>query len=179
MISIRRSESQFPVYNVSMNEMTPKDMLKIDKAIRVYQLRLCNPKMTLAKACENIGIDPKTYRKYIATQDEVLTAFEQTRIENERNEYSEFLTSKAAIANGFLADAMKPGVSITERIKALDHIEKKLDEYSGRYHTVDVEAEQDLLSGPKQKPGISRLSSRVAVEEEGNKAVIKIIDKSE
>ena len=159
--------------------MTPQVRLKIDKAIQVYQLRLCNPKMTLAKACENIGIDPKTYRKYIATQDEVLTAFEQTRIENERNEYSEFLTSKAAISNGFLADAMKPGVSITERIKALEHIDKKLDEYSGRYHTVDIEVEQELLSGPKQTPGISRLASRINIAEEGNETVIRVKDKPE
>jgi hypothetical protein len=50
---------------------------------------------------------------------------------------------------------MKPGVSITERIKALEYIDEKINEFSSRYHTVDVEAEQDLLSGPKTEAGIS------------------------
>ncbi|MHC1740144.1 MAG: hypothetical protein AB9897_03420 [Anaerolineaceae bacterium] len=55
---------------------------------------------------------------------------------------------------------MKPGVSLTERIKALDHIENRLDELSARYHVVDVEAKQDLLSGPNQKTGISKMANR-------------------
>ena len=108
---------------------------------------------------DELGIDPKTYRKWIALQDEALELLEQTRMEIDRLDYADYLTKRSVISNQFVSDAMEPGVSITERIKALQYIDEKIDEFSSRYHTVDVEAEQDLLSGPKQEAGIS--SSRI------------------
>lgn len=116
-----------------------------------------NPGMSQAKACANVGIDPKTYRKWIATQDEMLQEFENSKREQERLEYAEILVRKRAVTEDFIKQAMKPGMSITERIKALDYIDKRIEELSSKYHVVDVEAEQDLLSGPKQVLVISRL----------------------
>ncbi len=116
--------------------------------------------MTQAKACANVGIDPKTYRKWIATQEEVLQEFEKQKIENERQELAEILVKKPVVTENFIQQAMKPGVSITERIKALEHIDKRIDELSSKFHTVDIDAEQNLLSGPKQEKGISRMASR-------------------
>jgi len=138
-----------------MKDSSPKAQIQKDKALQVYTLILTNPDMTQTAACAQIGIDPKTYRKWIALQDEALAQLEQTRIEIDRLDYADYLTKRSEISNQFVADAMEPGVSITERIKALEYIDKKIDEFSSRYHTVDVEAEQDLLSGPKQKAGIS------------------------
>jgi hypothetical protein len=162
-----------------MKALTPQDKLQIDKARQVYQLQLCNPKMTQEKACANIGIAPKTYRKWIATQDEAIAELEKTRQEIERNELASILTSISAVTDNFIREAMKPGLSITERIKALEYINNRMVELSDRYHTVDVEAEQILLSGPKQTPGISRLASRINIVEEGNETVIKDKDNPE
>jgi hypothetical protein len=162
-----------------MNEMTPEDRLKKDKALQVYQLQLCNPKMTQAQACANVGIDAKTYRKWIVTQEDAIAELEKTRQEIERIEYASILASKRAVTENFIQEAMKPGVFISERIKALEYINKRMDELADRYHTVDVEAEQDLLSGPIQKMGISKLANRVAVEEEGNETVIRVKEKPE
>jgi hypothetical protein len=72
---------------------------------------------------------------------------------------------------------MKPDVPVGDRIKALQHIDKKMDELSDRYHTVDVQAEQDLLSGPKQEMGVSKLANRVTIVESGNETTIRIKDK--
>ena len=138
-----------------MNESSPKVQIQKDKALQVHKLILTNPDMTQAAACAQVGIDPKTYRKWIAEQDEALEAFEQTRIENDRADYANYLQKESEISEQFLQDAMKPGVSLTERIKALEYIDKKIDDFSSRYLTVDIEAEQDLLSGPLQKMGIS------------------------
>lgn len=138
-----------------MKDSSPKAQIQKDKALQVYTLILTNPDMTQAAACAQVGIDPKTYRKWIALQDEALAQLEQTRSEIDRQDYADYLIKRSAISNQFVADAMEPGVSITERIKALEYIDKKIDEFSSRYHTVDVEAEQDLLSGPKTEAGIS------------------------
>lgn len=116
--------------------------------------------MSQAKACANVGIDPKTYRKWIATQDEMLQEFENSKREQERLEYAEILVRKRAVTEDFIKQAMKPGMSITERIKALEYFDKRIEELSNKYHVVDVEAEQDLLSGPKQQLGVSRLGNR-------------------
>ncbi len=142
------------------NIYTSGEMVKRDKALKVFKLLQENPKMTQAKACANVGIDPKTYRKWIATQEEVLQEFEKQKIENERQELAEILVKKPVVTENFIQQAMKPGVSITERIKALEHIDKRIDELSSKFHTVDIDAEQNLLSGPKQEKGISRMASR-------------------
>lgn len=162
-----------------MDAITPQNQLLIDKSLQVYQLLACNPRMTQEQACKNVGIDPKTYRKWIATQDEAIKVFEQTRLENERMEYAEYLASKSAISFSLIQDAMKPDVPVPVRIKALEYIDQKINEYSGRYHTVDIEAEQDLLSGPRQELGTSKLANRVIIEDKENETVIRVKDKLE
>lgn len=138
-----------------MEDTSPKAQIQKDKALQVHTLMLTNPDMTQAAACAQVGIDPKTYRKWIAQQDEALELLEQTRIEIDRLDYADCLTKRSVISDQFLKDAMGSGVSITERIKALQYIDEKIDVFSSRYHTVDVEAEQVLLTGPKQEKGIS------------------------
>lgn len=147
---------------------------QINKALQVLQLLASNPRMTQDKACANVGISAPTYRKWIATQESALASFEEARVEVERNEFATYLVTKTAISNKLVADAMKQDVSITERIKALEFIERKLDEFSNRYHTVDVEAEQELLSGPKQIPGRSLSINRVSVDEKETETVITV-----
>jgi len=141
-----------------MKFISPKVQIQKDKALQVHKLILTNPDMTQAEACAQVDIDPKTYRKWIALADESLEVFEQTRIEKDRLDYANYLVKKSEISDQFIQDAMKPGVSITERIKALQYIDNRIDELGSRYHTVDIEAEQDLLSGPRQKVGISSSS---------------------
>lgn len=138
-----------------MKETSPKAQIQKDKALKVHKLMLTTPGMTQAAACAEVGIDPKTFRKWIAQQDAALEAFEQTLIENERLEYADYLVNKSAITEQFIADAMRPDISVTERIKVLVYIDKRLDELQSQYHTVDIEVEQDLLSGPRQEMGVS------------------------
>lgn len=170
----------FP-YNVDMEEhqTTPHQANQINKAWQVFKLQRDNPKMSQTKACKQVGIDPKTYHKWMATQDEPLKELENIRNEIERIEYAEMLTKKSAVTDYFLREAMKPGISLTERIKASKYIDKRFDELGSRYHPVDIQAEQDFLSGPTQIPGTSRLANRVADEEEGNETAIRNKDNPE
>ncbi len=138
--------------------------VKRNQALKVFMLLQDSPKMSQAKACAAVGIDPKTYRKRIANNEEFLQEFEQSKKEAERLELAEILTKQSAITEFFLKEAIKPGLSISERIKALEYIDNRLEVLSSRYHTVDVEAEKDLLSGPKKEKGVSRLGSRSSVE---------------
>jgi len=146
------------------NSFTSGESVKRAKALKVFMLFQDNPKMSQAKACETIGIDPKTYRKWIAKNEEVLQEFEQARREAERLELAEILAKKTAVTEYFLQQAKKPGISLSERIKALEYIENRVEVLSSRYHAVDVEAEQDLLSGPTQIMGISKMAKRIIVK---------------
>lgn len=159
------------------NNISLHDALQINKALEVLSLLMHNPRMTQEKACANVGISKNTFYKWIATQDDALISFEQARSEIERNELSAYLIAKSAVVSGFIQDAMKPEVPISERIKALEHIEKRVEHLSQRYHTVDIQAEQDLLSGPKQTPGTSNLANRVSVEEKNDETIIKVKNK--
>ena len=138
-----------------MESISPKSQIQKDKALKVHKLMLTNPGMTQAAACAEVGIDPKTFRKWIAQQDEALEAFEKTQIENERLEFANYLVNKLAITDQFIKDALRPDLSVTERIKALEYIDKRFDELRSQYHPVDIEVEQDLLSGPNQEMGVS------------------------
>lgn len=51
------------------------------------------------------------------------------------------LLDPAAFLGLIHREAMKPGISLTERIKALEYIEKRMDELGNRYHVVDIDAE--------------------------------------
>lgn len=156
------------------NSFSSGESLKRAQALRVFMLLQDNPKMSQAKACANVGIDPKTYRKWIATHPEVLLEFEQARMEAERLEYAEILAKKRTLTDNFIKQAMEPGVSVSERIKALEYIDNRIEELSNKYHIVDIEAEQDLLSGPKQEMGTSRLASRLAIVENRHDTLIKV-----
>ena len=158
-----------------MKDTSPKAQIQKDKALQVHKLLLTNPNMTQAAACAQVSIDPKTYRKWIAEQDEALEAFEQTRIENDRVDYANYLVKESEISEQFIQDAMKPGVSITERIKALEFIDKRIDVFSSRYLTVDIEAEQDLLSGPMQEMG----GSNLGISGNDSQGAIRTSDKNE
>lgn len=138
-----------------MESTSPKAQIQKDKALKVHKLMLTNPGMTQAAACAEVGIDPKTFRKWIAQQDEALEAFEKTLVENERLEYASYLVNKLAITDQFIKDALRTDLSVTERIKALEYIEERFDELRSQYHPVDIEVEKDLLSGPNQEMGVS------------------------
>lgn len=150
---------------------------QINRSLLVLQMLQSNPKMTQKMACDNVGIDPKTYRKWIATQESALVSFEDARKEIERNEFASLLIVKNAVVDRLVVDAMKPDLSIPDRLRALQHIDQRIDELSERYHTVDVEAEQDLLSGPNTKLGTNRLANRVRISEDRDVTTIVIKDK--
>lgn len=154
--------------------LTAHDAQQINRALQVLQLLANNPRMTQEKACQNVGISVPTYKKWIATQEEALATFEQARSEIERNEYATYLITRTAIYDKLVSDAMKSDVSITERIKALEFIDKRLNDFGNRYHTVDVHAEQELLSGPKQRAGRSMSINRINVDEKNDETVITI-----
>ncbi len=164
------------MYNIGMDQtqLTEHEATQISRALQVLQLLANNPRMTQKDACANIGISVPTYKKWIATQESALVTFEQARQEIERNEFAKYLVTKSAISDKLVSDAMKSGVSITERIKALEFIEKKLDDFGNRYHTVDVEAEQDLLSGPQQEFGTSMSSNRISVDQTDDEVIVRV-----
>lgn len=156
--------------------LTVREALQINKAIEVMQLLNKNPRMTQEQACANVGITPPTYRKWIATQEEALVTFEEAMQELERVEYSRFLIVKNSITDKLISDALKNDVSLSERIKALEYIEKRLDDLSNRYHTVNIEVEQGLLSGPDQEYGVSKSMDRVNVSVESGEVVVRVKD---
>lgn len=49
-------------------------------------------------------------------------------------------------------------------LRFLSYLIQANNEYSGSYNIVDIEAEQDLLSGPRQELGISKLADRVLLK---------------
>lgn len=168
------------IYNIDMDQtqLTEHEAVQISRALQVLQMLANNPRMTQKDACAHVGISVPTYKKWIATQDSALITFEQARQEIERNEFAKYLVTKSAISDKLVSDAMKPDVSITERIKALEFIEKKLEDLSNRYHTVDVEAEQELLTGPQQELGTSMTINRVSVEQDGDEVVVRVKDQA-
>ena len=159
-----------------MTDLTTHDAVQISKALEVLRLLHDNPRMTQEKACANVGISPPTYRKWIATQDDALVTFEEVLQEVERVEYSRLLIVKNAMTDKLINSALRDDVSVTERIKALQYVEGRLDELGNRYHTVDIDVEKDLLNGPTRQLGVSQSLDRVNVEVSNNEVVVRVKD---
>lgn len=152
---------------MKMTEVTKQK--QINKALEVLSLMNQHPDMRQEKACNQVGIDPKTYRKWIAEADDALLMLQEIRQDSERNQLLAYVIARDSVVDSLLKDVIKPGLPVKDRIKALEFINGQIDELDNRYHASDSSENMDLLTGPAQLPGESRMANHEVTVQENTK----------
>jgi hypothetical protein len=132
---------------------------QIEKALEVLAILTSSPKMTQKKACDQVGITPTTYRKWIAQSHEAITAFRETIREVERVELAQILIAKEAITEKLIADGLAKYTDPMARLAIVVYLDRRLDQLAERHRSVDVDEISNILSGPKMEKGENRFGA--------------------
>jgi hypothetical protein len=123
-------------------------------------LRLMASGNTLAEACAYVGIDPRTYRKYLGDAKESGVLFQELLSQSSREQLGIILGYRTLILEKLAINALSENADVKDQIAVFNTLEKHLrttmDEE--RIGAGDTEAAESVLSGPVFTPGVSRFS---------------------
>lgn len=123
-------------------------------------LRLMANGNTLAQACSYVGIDPRTYRKYLGDAKESGVLFQELLSQSSREQLGIILGYRTLILEKMAVNALSENADVKDQIAVFNTLEKHLrttmDEE--RIGAGDTEAAESVLSGPVFTPGVSRFS---------------------
>lgn len=115
---------------------------------------------TVEQACAYVGIDPRTFRKYLSDAKEAGNLFQELLSQSSREQIGIILGYRGRLLELMVQDALKPSTFTSDRIAVFNTIEKYLRQVvdEERIGAGDNEAAESVLNGPAFKPGISRFS---------------------
>lgn len=123
-------------------------------------LRLMAAGNSLAEACSYVGIDPRTYRKYLGDAKESGVLFQELLSQSSREQLGIILGYRTLLLEQMALAALAPNADVKDQIAVFNTLEKHLrttmDEE--RIGAGDTEAAESVLSGPVFTPGVSRFS---------------------
>jgi hypothetical protein len=123
-------------------------------------LRLMANGNSLAEACAYVGIDPRTYRKYLGDVKESGVLFQELLSQSSREQLGIILGYRTLILEKMALNALSENADVKDQIAVFNTIEKHLrttmDEE--RIGAGDTEAAESVLSGPVFTLGVSRFS---------------------
>jgi len=149
-----------------MPELTESTIaLRIEKALEVLQLMTADPKLTQKSACERVGIEVRTYRRWITQANDAIVAFQQTIAETERVELSQILIAREQITERLISDALGRHTDPMSRLAIKQYLDKRADELGQRHRGIDHKGVRDMFAGPELSPGENRfVSQNVSVQ---------------
>ena len=123
-------------------------------------LRLMASGNSLTEACSYVGIDPRTYRKYLGDVKESGVLFQELLSQSSREQLGIILGYRTLLLEQMALAALSPNADVKDQIAVFNTLEKHLrttmDEE--RIGAGDTEAAESVLSGPVFTPGVSRFS---------------------
>jgi hypothetical protein len=138
------------------------------KVISVMLLLFADPELTQKDACEQVEIDPRTYRNWIQSGNDTIELL-RTLISNQQREILFEATSVQLAGISLLKkDVLKENLDIGDRIKGLRYLKEIADELQRVHHAVpgrEEEAHDFLRQGPviaQQDSTITRMEIRAA-----------------
>jgi hypothetical protein len=127
---------------------------------------------TVSEACAEIGIDPRTFRKYLGDAKESSALFQELLSQSSREQIGILLGYRGLILEKLMADALSPMAETKDRLAIFITFEKYLRQVMDeeRIGAGDNAAAESVLAGPVFTPGVSRFSitktTTVTVEKE-------------
>jgi len=131
---------------------------KIATALEVYNLRVENPKMSLAKACRQVGIDPRTYNYWITQAPEALQVLRDTQTNVQRGELAEILIARQEILGMLIHDGKSRFTPPIDRLAIHQYLGNLTQSLIEQVTPMNREGLEEILGGPKQIRAESRFA---------------------
>lgn len=129
---------------------------RVEQALEVYRLLATDGKITQKKACEQVGIDPQTYRYWISQSGEAIEVFHKALAEVERSELALILSSREQITGMLIKDALSKFTEPGVRLSIKQYLDAHSERMQERHRGLDNDSARKLLSGCELEPGESR-----------------------
>lgn len=134
------------------------EAVKKDQAIQVWALLETNSKMTVSKACTQVGITPGQYRRWIIESQDALDKFRSATDDIKKLSLARILVAREGVLERLIKDALAPFTDPLVRLQIYQYLV---------VHTEDLldatrEAKSDdvnFLQGPTQRQAESRFSA--------------------
>jgi len=123
-------------------------------------LRHMSEGMTVIAACQEVGMDPRTFRKYLGDAKESGALFQEMLSQSSREQIGILLGYRGVILEKLMADALSPEADTKDRLAIFNTFEKYLRQVMDeeRIGAGDNAAAESVLAGPVFTPGKSRFS---------------------
>jgi hypothetical protein len=131
---------------------------RIDQALQVWGLLEANPGLTQKEACERIGMDVRTYRRWIAEAEPILDEFRNAIMGVRRMELMRIMAAREAILTRVIHDGLDQFTDPATRLEIHRYIVQHGDELLDSVHTQDS-SKADFLQGPELISAESRFSA--------------------
>ncbi len=132
--------------------------IRKDQALQVWVLLETDKKITLDKACQQIGITPPMYRRWIIESEEALDQFRIAQTEVQKIGLAQVLQAREQILARLIKDALAPFTDPGIRLSIYQYLVGHTDELIERTREINSD-DMDFLMGPKQMPATSRFSA--------------------
>jgi hypothetical protein len=132
---------------------------RTNQAIQVWALIEADPRLTQKEACESVGMDVQTYRRWIEEAEPVLDEFRSAMAGVKRLELQRIMVSKEMILREIVKDALSPVTAPDIRLQIFAYLTGYGDQLMEDVHAKSAGA-ADWLTGPKLEEGTSKFSGR-------------------
>lgn len=125
--------------------------LRQTQTVQVFALLARNPDLTVADACDQIGISKDQYYYWIRKEDSAINRVRELIGDNQRELLVDLVNIKMVAMEKLIEDAKKDHLKPGERIKILRYIDEQLEELQSVHHArpgIEESAHEFLKEGP-------------------------------
>ena len=134
------------------------EAVRIDQVLQVWGLLEANPKITQKEACEKVGMDVRTYRRWIVEAEPILDEFRNAIMGVRRMELMRIMAARESILAAVIKDGLDKFTDPATRLEIHRYIVEHGDDLLESVHATDS-AKAGFLQGPELYEAESKFSS--------------------
>lgn len=133
--------------------------------VRAYQFE---HKCTTEEACKAVGINPRTYYRWIATDPDSIEVFREMMVTGQKSAFVDMLSSIPVGLETLSKRLASPDINTAEALAIIKLFMPIMNEFADTYHAqpgAEDEAAAFLKKGVKTKQSSSRLQVNIEIVE--------------
>lgn len=120
---------------------------------------LANPELTQTDACDQVGINERTFRRWREHSSDTINQIQRTIHEHQTEELAKIIQARSMILPSVLRDALSPLTDPSTRLRIYESITRQQDELADKVRSLEHNIDPELFSGPKLETKESRFAS--------------------
>lgn len=134
---------------------------RVAQTVQVLGMLMINPEMSQQAACDEVGIDPRTFRNWLHSGDNTIETLRGFLTMTQREMLTELSVARMQIVRLLIKDALDPLTPAKDRVT----LERRLDEIANelqRIHHATPGVEEGANKFLKEGPLIEKQRSKLA-----------------